>query len=175
MSLIEKLAILALIALPSFPHPAWAAKNDAKDVAAVREVVEKFRTSIIRKDKATFVSLFYSDKPEHVTWQFVVDDPRLTRFQKTKPEARKARRIPESNYLTFIDGITKPEAKPSEEEFRNILVDTDGEIASVNFDYSYLAGGKETNWGREMWHLVRTEAGWKIISVIFSVRDPIAQ
>ena len=35
------------------------------------------------------------------------------------------------------------------------------------------ADGKQTNWGREKWHLLRTEAGWKIISVIWSVHDPV--
>lgn len=156
-------------------QPVKAKNNDSRDVAEVQEIVEKFRASIISKDKATFTSIFYSDKPENVIWQFVTDDARVARIQKTNPEERKAYRIPEKNYLSFIDGITKLGAKPREEIFRNVVIDTDGEIASVNFDYSYLADRKETNWGREMWHLVRTESGWKIISVIYSVRDPVSK
>lgn len=171
---LKKLAFAALLLLSSSLQSALAAHNVPEDVPAVREVVEAFRTSITNKDKATFVGLFYSDKPEHVTWQFVDDDIRVARFKEFAPEARKALRVPESNYLTFIDGITKAGAKPSEETFRDIIVDTDGEIASVNFDYSFLLDGKEMNWGREMWHLVRTEDGWKIISVIFSQRDPVS-
>ena len=171
------LRIIAFVAfcLLACAQPVMAANNDSRDVAEIQDIVEKFRISIISKDKATFVSLFYSDNPEHVTWQFVTDDERVARIQKTKPEERKTHRMPESNYLTFIDGITKPGSRAREEVFRNVVVDTDGEVASVNFDYSYLADSKETNWGREMWHLVRTEAGWKIISVIFSVRDPVSQ
>lgn len=168
------LALLGVLGLAILPLPALAAHNDPADVAAIRGIVETFRTSIIGKDKPAFVGLFHSDAPEQVTWQFVVDDSRLARIQRTKPEARKARRIPEVNYRTFIDSIAKLGAKPSEETFSNIVVDTDGEIASVNFDYAFLADGKETNRGREMWHLVRTESGWKIISVVFSVRDPLA-
>jgi hypothetical protein len=44
----------------------------------------------------------------------------------------------------------------------------------VAFDYTFLANGKKTNWGREMWQLVRTEDGWKIFSVItpFATRGP---
>ena len=175
MSPLKRLAFAALLVFSSSLQPALAAHNEPKDVAAIREVVEAFRTSIVKKDKATFVGLFYSDKPEHVTWQFVDDDIRVARFGKFAPEARKALRVPESNYLTFIDGITKAGAKPSEEPFRDIAIDTDGEIASVNFDYSFLFDGEETNWGREMWHLVRTEDGWKIISVIFSQRDPVSK
>lgn len=164
---------LALIALASGLLPAQAAHNDPKEVAAIHQVVEQFRTSIINKDKPTFVSLFYSDNPQHVVWQFVVDDARLAHVKQTKPDAIKARRIPDNNYLTFIDGITKPGARPVEETFDNVVVDTDGEVASVAFDYAFLAEGKQTNWGREMWHLVRVEAGWKIISVIYTIRDPL--
>jgi hypothetical protein len=167
-------ALVACISL-AYLQPAIAAKNDSRDVAAIQKIVEKFRTSIIRKDKETFVSLFYSENPKHVIWQPVTDDARVARIQETEPEVRKTYRVPKSNYLTFIDGITKPGARPREEIFRGVVVDTDGEIASVNIDYSYLADSKERNWGREMWHLVRTEGGWKIISVIYSVRDPVSR
>ena len=34
-----------------------------------------------------------------------------------------------------------------------------------------LANGKKSNWGREMWQLVRTEQGWKIFSVVYTIRD----
>lgn len=170
-----KLAFAALLLVLSSLQPALAAHNDPKDVAAVREVLELFRTSIIKKDKETFVSLFFSDKPEHVTWQFVDDDIRVARFAEFAPEARKALMVPGWNYLTFIDDVTKPGAEPSEEIIRNVVIDTDGEVASVNFDYAFLLDGKEMNWGREMLHLVRTEEGWKIISVIFSQRDPLPE
>ena len=171
----SKITALVAFILLAYVQPAIAAKNDSRDVAAIQEIVEKFRTSIISKDKETFVSLFYSENPKHVIWQLVTDDARVARIQETEPQVRKTYRVPESNYLTFIDGITKPGARPREEIFQGVVVDTDGEIASVNFDYSYLADSKETNWGREMWHLVRTEGGWKIISVIYSVRDPVSQ
>jgi hypothetical protein len=167
--------VAALLLFLGSLQPALAAHNDPDDVAAVRQVLESFRTSIIKKDKAAFVSLFFSDKPEHVTWQFVDDDIRVARFAKFAPEARKALRVPGWNYLALIDDVTKAGALPSEEVVRNVVIDTDGEVASVNFDYSFLLNGEETNWGREMMHLVRTEDGWKIISVIFSQRDPVSK
>ena len=175
MSPLKKLAFASLLLLSSSLQPALAAHNDPKDVAAIREVVEAFRTSIIKKDKVTFVGLFFSDKPEHLTWQFVDDDIRVARFKEFASEPSKALRVPEWNHLAFIDDITKAGAEPSEEVIRNVVIDTDGEVASVNFDYSFFLDGKETNWGREMMHLVRTEDGWKIISVIFSQRDPVAK
>lgn len=174
MSPLKKLAFIALLSLSPSLQPALATDNDSEDVAAIREVVEAFRTSIIEKDKATFVDLFFSAKPEHVIWQFVDDDIRVAQLKKVVPEARKALRWPESNYLSFIDGITKVGSKPSEEVFRDVVIDTDGEVASVNFDYSFLLDGIEAMRGREMWHLVHTEDGWKIISVIWSHRTPVS-
>lgn len=175
MSLQTKLFFAALLLFLSSLQPALAAHNDPKDVAAIRGVLELFRTSIIKKDKATFVSLFFSDKPEHVTWQFVDDDIRVARFKEFASEPSKALRVPGWNHLAFIDDLTKTGAEPSEEVIRNVVIDTDGEVASVNFDYAFLLDGKEMNWGREMLHLVRTEDGWKIISVIFSQRDPLSE
>lgn len=173
MPLPRALAFAALLSLSASLQPALAAQNDPEDVAAVRAVVEAFRTSIIRKDKATFVDLFFSDKPEHVTWQFVDDDVRVARLKETIPEARRVVRWPENNYLTMIER-TAASSEAVEEVFRDIAIDTDGEIASVNFDYAVLVDGAESHRGREMWHLVRTEDGWKIISVIWSQRDPVS-
>ncbi|MDP9617600.1 UNVERIFIED_ORG: hypothetical protein J2W60_001125 [Stenotrophomonas maltophilia] len=41
---------------------------------AIEQVVESFRTSLINKDKPTYMSLFFSDKPEDIGWQFVSED-----------------------------------------------------------------------------------------------------
>ena len=172
MVTVLKVVLLAVLSLLASLQPAMAGHNDPEDVAAVREVVEAFRTSIINKDKATFVNLFISEKPEDVTWQMVDDDARVARLKKIVPEARRVVKWPENNFLAMIDTTTRPGSEPSEEVFRDIVIDTDGEIASVNFNYSFLLDGKEQHHGREMWHLVRTDNGWKIISVIWSQRDP---
>ena len=145
-------------------------QGPATDVAAIQQVVESFRTSIIRKDKPTYMGLFFSDRPEAIGWQFVSEDTRLAHIRKTKPDAIKARSIPGNNFISLIDAaVATPE--PREETFDDVRIDTDGEIASVSFDYTFLANGKPTNWGREMWQLVRTEQGWKIFSVVYTIRD----
>lgn len=149
--------------------PAMSSTNLA-DVTAIEQVVESFRTSLVNKDKATYMALFFSDKPEDIGWQFVSEDTRLEHIRKTKPDAIKARQIPSNNFMSLIDGAIAAKG-PREETFSNVRIDTDGEIASVSFDYSFLADGKKTNWGKEMWQLVRTEKGWKIFSVVYSIRD----
>ena len=141
------------------------------DLVALQQVAESFRTSIINKDKTTFMSLFFSDKPEEVTWQSVVDDPSLDAIKLTRPQAIKARRRPDNNFVAFIDGVVASEGR-AEEKFSDIRIDTDGEVASVSFDYVYISGQKATNSGREKWLLVRTEQGWKITSVVYTIRLP---
>ncbi len=87
-----------------------------------------------------------------------------------KPDAMKARQIPGNNFISLIDAAIATQ-EPREASFTHVSIDTDGEIASVSFDYSFLAGGKKINWGKEMWQLVRTEKGWKIFSVVYTIRD----
>ena len=173
MSSLRAFVFVAMLALSFGLQPAIAAQNDPKDVAAIHEVVEAFRTSIIKKDRATFGSLFVSDNPAHVPWQLVAADARVARLKTFVPEARRVVRWPENNFLTMIDRTTAAGSESIEEVFRDTVIDTDGEIASVNFNYSLLVNGKEQHWGREMWHLVRNDDGWKIISVIWSQRDPV--
>lgn len=161
-------AALALL-LPAW-LPVIAAQNAPADVKAIEQVVESFRTSLINKDKPTYMSLFFSDKPEDIGWQFVSEDARLQDIRKAKPDAIKARQIPANNFIALIDGaVASPKLK--EETFSNTKIETDGDVASVSFDYSFHDDGVKTNWGREMWQLVRTEQGWKIFSVIYSIRD----
>ena len=40
----------------------------------------------------------------------------------------------------------------SEETFSNVRIDSDGDVAAVSFDYSFLSNDQPTNWGKECWH-----------------------
>ena len=142
----------------------------SEEVAAINQVVESFRTSLVNKDKATYMSLFFSAKPEEIGWQFVSEDKRVEHIRRTKPDAVKARRIPSNNFISLIDGAIATKEQ-REETFSDVSIQTDGEIASVSFDYTFIANGKKANWGKEMWQLVRTEEGWKIFSVVYTIRD----
>ncbi len=147
-------------------------RSTTSDVTAIRSVVEAFRVSILAKDKTTYMSLFFSTKPEAIGWQAVVDDAKLAVIQRERPQAIKARPIPGNNFVALIDSVVASKSV-EEEKIANVAVDTDGEVASVAFDYEYLSGGKLSNWGKELWQLVRTEQGWKIFSVVYTIRDPL--
>ena len=164
------LSITVCLALAACQTPPSPPLGKPADVAAIRQVVELFRTSLMRKDKPTYMTLFFSSKPADIGWQFVSEDTRLAQIRRSKPDAIKARQIPGNNFISLIDEAVAT-AEPREETFANVRIDTDGDIASASFDYTLVANGKTTNWGKEMWQLVRTDAGWKIFSVVYSIRD----
>lgn len=145
--------------------PAYAQTQPNPDTRSVESVVEAFRVSIVERDKPRFMRLFLDDK---TVWQDVVGEANLQKLRVKKPEVVKVKIDAKDNPLSFIDGIVA-DKKKSEEQFRDVNIQSDGDIASVYFDYSFLSDGKETNRGKEAWQLVRTDNGWKIVSVIWSV------
>ena len=167
--------LLCLMSSAAFAQPAQVnvqastqvkmQENRNPDIQRIEAVIEAFRTAIIEKDKARFVGLFV---PGRVTWQSVRGDDTLRLARQKDPLAAKVRFAPEKTHLSFIDGIVGG-TLPEEEKFSNIRIETDGDIASVFADYSFHQGERETNNGKEAWHLVRTEDGWKIASVVWSV------
>jgi len=158
-----KTAFAALALLLTLP--AYAQTKANPDTQSVEAVVEAFRASIVDRDQARFKKLFLD---ERTMWQSVTGDKNLQEARKKRPEALKVRIDPTNNPHSFIAEIAADKAK-SEEQFRDVNIQSDGDIASVYFDYSFLADGKETNRGKEAWHLVRTDGGWKIVSVIWSM------
>lgn len=159
--------VALLLCLLSFAVSAQGTAPSREELAKqqIQAVVESFRTAIIDRDKDRFMRLFLHEQP---TWQRVMSDEGLQRIRQKNPEAMKVRVNPESNYRTFIEGIVANE-RSSEETFENVRIDTDGDIASVWFDYSFKADSRKTNYGKEAWHLVNTDAGWRIVSVVWSV------
>ncbi len=165
----KKIFVAALMcsALASFALPSHAA-SQTDDRAKIEQIVESFRVSLIKKDKKTFMKLFYSNT---IPWIGVTTDKSLAQANasKPKPTMPDAKKLYTSgNPKQFIEGIVKDKAQV-EEKFDNVRIDTDGEVAQVWFDYSFNFDGYKANWGKEAWHLVRTEAGWKISSVIWSM------
>jgi ketosteroid isomerase-like protein len=138
------------------------------DEAGIRKVVASFGQAIIQRDKPAFLKLFLSPG---VTWQSVLSDNTLARLKKKKPEAVKAKYRQDRNAESFIDGVVASK-KTSEETFDNIRIDTDGDVAVVTFDYTFLSDGHKTNWGKECWLMVRAEDGWKITTLAYSIVTP---
>lgn len=149
--------------------PQAGAQNRAADKQQIEGIVDRFRTALINKDKDSFMKLFLH---ENVTWTGTFTDASLDRFQAQRKDPDKPRppKYFNSSPLKFIEGIAKSPNR-REETFDNVRIDSDGDVAQVWFDYAFLVDGYKQNWGKESWQMVRTESGWKIAAVVWSMED----
>ena len=159
-------AALALGLFLSVPGQALA-QAPAADRQQIEAIVETFRTSIIKKDTAGFMKLFLH---EGITWTGVVTDTSIERLYANRPDPKLKRpaKYKNSSPRSFIESIAK-DPEQLEETFANLRIDSDGDVAQVWFDYSVVASDYKQNWGKESWQMVRTEAGWKIAAVVWSM------
>jgi ketosteroid isomerase-like protein len=151
--------LLAVILAALFATPARATGADAD---AIRQVVQQFQSAIVARDGKTLGSLFVQDGG---SWLSVLDDAAYAEAKARNPAVKKL--IP-STWQKFADFV-QHSAKPIEERFYDVRIDTNGTVASVWFDFDFLVDGKVTNRGSETWQLVRTDDGWKIQAMLYSV------
>lgn len=156
--------LLAAALLVPAPHVALAAQRD--DEREILLLADTFRDAIAEKNPKAFLDLFLH---EEVTWQSVMSDERVHLARALDPGATRAAYQPDRSPAQFIQGIADSAAH-IEETFEGVVIDTDGAAASVAFDFRFLRDRKIINSGREYWLLVKTDAGWKIASVVWSRR-----
>jgi hypothetical protein len=128
----------------------------------LQSFVDSFRASISSKNGAKLASMFL---PE-TRFVSVYDDETFRSLKAKRPSASKVLVTDSKKFTDFVS--TSP--KPLEERFTNIRIDTDGTVATVQFNYGFYNGGALTNDGVETWQLVNSESGWKISAMLFSVR-----
>jgi hypothetical protein len=152
------MSLIALACLPFGAHASDKASNE------INQLVETFKASIIAKDGKKLESLFL---PENSSWYWAYDQATFDAQRAKKPAT--ARYVHEADsYKTFTQfvGSTKHAV---EEKFSNVRIQTDGAVGSVYFDYVFLLDGKPTNHGNETWQVIRTDNGWKISAMLYSV------
>jgi hypothetical protein len=82
-----------------------------------------------------------------------------------------AAKVLPSTSKEFIESIANDKSD-SQERFSNIRINGDGAVASVYFDFVFESDGNPENIGSESWLLVRTDKGWKISSIVYSMNFP---
>lgn len=73
-----------------------------------------------------------------------------------------ARLVPLTRWLEGVAGAT---AGVLDERLRNPVVHVDAGLASVWTEYSFYVGDKLSHCGVDLFHLVRTADGWRIIDL----------
>ncbi|TBR36220.1 MULTISPECIES: nuclear transport factor 2 family protein [Dyella] len=152
---------LAIALSAGFTGTANAAEPPKQPREEIQQVVDRFRTAIIQRDGETMRSLFIPGS----SWFQAMDDASLKAVLAKEP---KARRFSSGDYEKFSQFVGSAK-KPIEETFDHIRIETDGIIGTVWFDYTFLEAGKATNHGVETWQMIRTDDGWKISAMLYSV------
>ena len=165
MRILFSLILLALsLASPVHAADKPAAAARAADVAAIEKIVGQFKAAVIAHDGATITKLFL---PDHESWLSVADEAKWAKVKALNPQARKVFPSSVKKFAEFIQTATAP----VEERFYNVRIETNGAVASVWFNFDFLVDAKVTNRGSESWQMVRSEEGWKISSMLYSVGD----
>lgn len=142
----------------------------ADDHKEIRQVIASFGKSITQKNETAFLSLFI---PENVSWIGVFSTQEYQKYLASQGvnSSTKESEIPSKLHAStpqeFIQWLAKLDGTPRE-TFENVKIVTDGEIATVFFDYEFFLGEQRQNWGSESWMMVKTRQGWKIQAVNFS-------
>jgi len=152
------IAIILLVLCVTFAF----GQSKKSDKEEIQNVIQLFMNSIVKKDSAVFYRLFHEDP---ITWIGVIKEKSQSKILEQNP--KRTKNYFNDTYRAFIKYIKEKEK--SEEKFDNIQIINDDAVASVTFDYSFWSNNKMTNWGKESWHLIKTDSKWKIVSVIFSM------
>lgn len=149
------LAVLAFfVVLP-------CAASDSPKVE-IEQVVARFQLALKTHDRASLSALFLADSK---AWWTVLGNASFQKIKSKHPEVTA--RYKAGTWQQFADYVGS--AKESiEERFHNVRIETDGSVASVYFDFEFVADGKVGNKGAETWQLIRTDEGWKIASMLYS-------
>ncbi|SFH20605.1 serine hydrolase [Pedobacter insulae] len=145
-----------------FANFAFCQSTSSSEKDKINTVLTEFMQCIETKDSVKMYNLFHKGP---VTWVGVYAE--VTQIQRQKKDS-SALNYKISDYKTWFRNITS-KVEPRREDFTNIQIIEDGNIASVTFDYSFWVNEKKGNWGKEFWHLIKESGEWKIASVIFSM------
>ncbi len=159
----KKLFLLVLLTLLINGYSYGQEKS--KDKIQLKELIKEFEESILQKDSLRFKKIFLDDQV-----QFIGIMSKKTEWSIKKDYA-EFEGVAVSTCHKFIFEICQSEKKQAE-NFYDIIIDTDGSIATISFDYSFSAAAKMIQWGHEKWNLVKMGDEWLITDVIYSIHFP---
>lgn len=153
-------AALSIVAQTAQPpqSPVTIITSDTRDV---QHVIDAYHEAVLSHDGTRLASLFLS---QGGFWLNVLSDDAYVRAKGKSPNAG---RIRIGSYVDFAKIVSNPKAALNPTH-TNLVIHSDGTIASVYFDFIFLSEGKEQNRGSETWVLVKGDEGWKIAGIAYS-------
>lgn len=153
-------ALIVAAALP-FLAPMAAQASVETDTRDVETLIAAYHEAVVGHDGARLQALFV---PTGSAWYNALSDEALARTRQAKPDAAKLRPGSVQAFAAIVS-TSKAQMDP---RHSNMTIRSDGTIATVCFDFSFLIDGKEQNRGSESWQLVRDTGGWRIVSIVYS-------
>lgn len=138
-----------------------SADASSADTAAIQHVMDQFHMAVTHHDGDALTQLFI---PEGSTWLNVLSDDAFARAKTKTPPVQKVRVGSYKDFAKFVSSTTKK----LDPQHKNVVIHTDGTIASVYFDFVFLIDGHEENRGSETWQLVKASDGWRIVAITYS-------
>ena len=147
--------ILTVLAFLSF-----TAESALTEKGAVEKVISTFSKSIETKDKESFLNLFLTKNTPWFSSMSAHD-------YQLKTQKGSTVRANNHDITKFIDWVVS-EQRSTEVKFSNCKISHDSAVASVYCNYAFYLSAQKTNFGNEIFTLVKSGESWKIISVVFS-------
>lgn len=117
---------------------------------AIRNVITQLFTGMEKSDSAM------------VSDTFVRDASMVTLFRNKNNEPSMHR---ESSITGFLNAVASPKKEVWHEEFWNLSINIDGDMASVWCDYAFYVGKTFSHCGADAFLMQKTAAGWKIFHI----------
>src|ERR1700733_1091109 len=161
-------ALTIPIRAASFAQSPLPAENDkavpdstASDTVDVQHVIDAYHEAVLAHDGSRLAQLFI---PQGGMWLNVLSDDAYARAKAKSPDAVKIRVGSYSDFAKVVS-TSKASFNPTHTHLEE---NSDGTIASVYFDFIFLADGKEQNRGSATWGLVKGTDGWRIAAMTYS-------
>ena len=164
-SLLFALTIVSGGSFAQSPSPAESNEgvlaSAASDTVDVQHVIDAYHEAVLTHNGSRLEHLFI---PQGSVWLNVLSDEAYARAKAKSPDAVKIRVGSYTDFAKLIS-TSKANFNPTHTHLQE---NSDGTIASVYFDFVFLADGKEQNRGSETWVLVKGTDGWRIAAITYS-------
>jgi hypothetical protein len=155
----------AVIAGISIANQAVAASPEIQsarrnDVAALHELWSHYEQAVASKDVKALLNMYVSEGVP-VMGGIAPKSYAVIMAANKQP-------VPRTLLSTAKEDVAG-EVKLPPDQTENLDIHSDGEIGIISFDYKAKMGH-----GRIIWTTIRTNDGWKIASVVYSINVPAA-
>jgi len=163
------LALFAALLFPAVgaadPPHRGSRQTSKQDVQAIEKVVRDFQVALRKKDTVLLSSLMLDS---NIVFASPVP-PELTRQARDTVDVNFTG-LPSGGFGRFAGFIR--DSKAVEERFYGVQITQDANLAVVMFDFEFLEAGVIKNRGMEVWQMMKTPSGWKILSVVWTSKGP---